>query len=606
VRTPTLLGSWLISLAGIAHISILNAAGVGEPLTPPTLLPGQSTLEYPSVLARQRSEYQAQSVKTIVELQPFRQTMSGPIEDRNGQHGTATLINLNPNVNAWFLLQLSWNGPDGNQTYHLENGRPDAQTVTLGKDGVNLEVHPANQEIHCELWSDDAPGNLRRAQRSRLPYAPLCGDRLYLRNAVPGTFTTIERVTQFLRDRVWGGDRIVTFVREHVFKDAFAEHGRVVAPSPEPAVAPQMPRVAQVREAERWIAIDPPDLGIDAGGSPDGYLLGRWYPVNGTPGMFVSVMRPGAVAEELLASYRSRVNSLDDIESQALDYLVAMDLTQVDLHFALGTDHPRVGWSERTLQEVRDPNLPGPDGIGGIAPLVVNGIVSPGLLAHTVAAFAGGFKREHGAFRYGALAHENHGSHYGFIERGVVLSKLQPGLATVLVRTDGLVDLKTWAPEDESSLDRIRDARQNGVALIDFDPETRLSAPGTLVNQWGAGNWSGSVDSRLRTLRGGACLQQTATRRFLIFGYFSTATPSAMARVFQSYGCRYAMQLDINALEHTYFALYTHDQGRLVVQHLVQGMAEVDRKAGGNPAPRFLSFPDDRDFFYLLRRERSP
>jgi hypothetical protein len=31
-------------------------------------------------------------------------------------------------------------------------------------------------------------------------------------------------------------------------------------------------------------------------------------------------------------------------------------------------------------------------------------------------------------------------------------------------------------------------------------------------------------------------------------------------------------------------------------------MAEVDRKGGDQMAPRFLGFPDDRDFFYLLRR----
>jgi hypothetical protein len=132
---------------------------------------------------------------------------------------------------------------------------------------------------------------------------------------------------------------------------------------------------------------------------------------------------------------------------------------------------------------------------------------------------------------------------------------------------------------------------------------SQRSAPGALVNQWGAGNWSGSVDERLRTLRGGACVQETGTQRFLIFGYFSTATPSAMTRVFQAYGCRYAMQLDINALEHTYFALYTHERGNMLVQHLVEGMGEVDRKGGEQMAPRFLSFPDDRDFFYVLRRE---
>ena len=65
-----------------------------------------------------------------------------------------------------------------------------------------------------------------------------------------------------------------------------------------------------------------------------------------------------------------------------------------------------------------------------------------------------------------------------------------------------------------------------------------------------------------------------------------------MTRVFQAYGCRYAMHLDMNALEHTYLALYPHRDGRIVVQHLIEG------NGGGGPqgrrtssAPRFLSFP---------------
>ena len=75
-----------------------------------------------------------------------------------------------------------------------------------------------------------------------------------------------------------------------------------------------------------------------------------------------------------------------------------------------------------------------------------------------------------------------------------------------------------------------------------------------------------------------------------------------MTRVFQAYGCRYAMHLDMNALEHTYLALYARRDGRIVVQHLIEGMAEVDRKGGDELAPRFLSFPDDRDFFYLTEK----
>jgi hypothetical protein len=185
-----------------------------------------------------------------------------------------------------------------------------------------------------------------------------------------------------------------------------------------------------------------------------------------------------------------------------------------------------------------------------------------------------------------------------------VLSRLQPGLATLYRTVDGTVEMKTWSVEDEVLLARIVDARQNGVPLIDYDAATGLSVPGSLVNQWGAGNWSGSSEKQLRTVRAGACMQLVGAHRFLIFGYFSTATPSAMTRVFQAYGCRYAMQLDINALEHTYFALYTHPQGQVIVQHLIQGMAEVDRKGGGDQfAPRFIGFPDDRDFFYLVRRQ---
>jgi hypothetical protein len=65
------------------------------------------------------------------------------------------------------------------------------------------------------------------------------------------------------------------------------------------------------------------------------------------------------------------------------------------------------------------------------------------------------------------------------------------------------------------------------------------------------------------------------------------------------------MHLDMNALEHTYLALYVRDADRLVIEHLVQGMGEVDKKAAGSPIPRFLGLPDDRDFFYLVRRERQ-
>jgi hypothetical protein len=148
----------------------------------------------------------------------------------------------------------------------------------------------------------------------------------------------------------------------------------------------------------------------------------------------------------------------------------------------------------------------------------------------------------------------------------------------------------------------VRFARQNGVPLIERDPASGRSEPGSLVTEWGPGNWSGSEDKHLRTLRAGLCLQENADHRFLVYGYFSSATPSAMATVFQGYGCRYAMLLDMNALEHTYLALYRQQDGRFLVQHLIQGMDQLDKTGGSQYLPRFVAFPDNRDFFYLMRR----
>ena len=103
-------------------------------------------------------------------------------------------------------------------------------------------------------------------------------------------------------------------------------------------------------------------------------------------------------------------------------------------------------------------------------------------------------------------------------------------------------------------------------------------------------------------------MQESANRRFLIYGYFSGATPSAMARVFQAYGCRFAMHLDMNALEHTYLALYRRRDEHVEVEHLIDDMSQLDVKAKGGAGlvPRFLAVPDDRDFFFLTRKETPP
>jgi hypothetical protein len=542
----------------------------------------------------QAAEYRAPGTKSVLQLQQFRRSESA---------GGATLVDLAPASNSWFLLTLAATPGQPAQSYHLQNRDPLHQQLRLTPDGAGLTIAGPVDEASCPLWSG-RPTPLEAARATGLPYAPLCDGRLWLRNLVEGKATRLEAVTQFLRDHVWGGETIIDIVRNNLFQDAFVQSAAPgAAGGPAAASDGSLPRPAAVAPGAESGTAAASELEIElAQGDSQELGFGRWYPAAAAPGIAVSIIEPDLVAPAILAGGHGRANPLDTVEGAALDTLVAFDLSRYTLGYTLGTDHPRVEWSERALDAMRDPAMPGPDGIGNIAPLVATGMVDPGTAGSVVATIIGGFKRSHGAFHYGALSLANHGSHYGFIEEGVVLSKLQPGLATLYVLTDGTVAMKSWAAADDALLPRIRFARQNGVALVERDPATGASLPGALVASWGAGNWSGSAQGELRSARGGVCLQQNAGRSFLVYGFFSTATPSAMARVFQAYGCDYAMLLDMNALEHTYAAVYARSGGQLLIQHLVRGMGEVDQVVGGTPAPRFLAYPDNRDFFWVAPR----
>jgi hypothetical protein len=556
---------------------------------------GEPADAFPVPAPDHAAQYRADVAKSIVDLQQFRTSEAVTMTAPDGRSRTASLVSLNPFSNAWFLLSLT----GAHQSYHLENPDPQGRQIQLARsEPWGLVIADGSGTYNCDLWTG-SPSPLEQASASHVPYAPVCDGRLYLRNMVTGRRTNLERVAEFLRDNVWSGEAIVDLVRDGIFRDAFREDGTLGRSSASGSTdARDAPKPAMLARAAADTAARPPDLEIKVDhASPDGFLLGRWYPATGLPGVHVSVVESGAIAPEILDSSHQFVNRLDPVESRALDYLVAFDLSQFDLGFSLGTEHPRLGWSP-----ARNDALPGPDGVGTAAPLVTLGMLDPALSERVVATFTGGFKREHGAFRYGPLATENHGSHYGFIEAGVVFSKLQPGLATLYVLDDGSVHMTTWTEADDRMLGRIRFARQNGVPLIEPDPVTGVPAPGTMVNKWGPGNWSGSADESLRSLRAGACLQESEQGRFLIYGYFSTATPSAMARVFQAYGCRYAMPLDMNALEHTYLALYVREDRKVAVAHLVAGMGAVDENVDGQLIPRFVGFADNRDFFYLTRR----
>lgn len=552
----------------------------------------------------QATQYAADVPKTIVELQQFRRTQEQPVVKPAGRHGAATLINLNPSINAWYLLVLDW-GDGSRAYYHLENAAPATQAVTLDPDfqaglmlSVGAEHHP------CGLW---AGSTLDDATAKPIPYVPLCDARLYLHNAVSGRRSQLEAVVEFLRDHVWAGENLVTIAKQTVLRNTGREQVVLGGRMPALPEAASMPAPARLNPAYAERRISRGSLGIPVAGPDDPQLaVGQWTLVRDLKGAFISLIAPEVIAPEVLSSRRDRANALDATESSALVYLIAFDLHRFELGFGVGTDHPRVDWSARPPDAVRPKALPGPDGIDTVKPLITTGMIPPEATARAVAAFAGGFKRYHGAFRFGDLALRNHGSHYGFIQEGVVLSKLQPGLSTLYVLRDGSVHMHAWTEADNRRLADVRYARQNGVPLVEWDPAAAEPIQGALVKNWGAGNWSGSSNESLRTVRAGVCLQQRPETEYLIYAYFSNATPSAMARVFQAYGCHHAMQLDINAPILTYLAIYVGGGTEPGVQYLVQAMSEADQKVQGRLVPRFLGLPDNRDFFYLTHRRSEP
>lgn len=557
----------------------------------------------------QLEEYNAEVRKTIVELQQFRQTNTIRIRSTDRKEGAVSLVSLNPAINVWFLLKIEWNGASPANVYHLENTKPAANRLLLDdKYPTGIVIASGSGRYLCDLSLAGDAGALEQARNSARVFYPLCGGRVYLRNAAKGNRTTLEATTEFLRDHVWGGEAIIslghTLLGERNRETGELRPNVPAAPGTNRDEGPAgFPLAAAIdrRYADRLLTAG--NLGMELeGAGRAGMTPGLWYAAAGNPGIFVSILQANLIVPALLQSYPARVNRLDNVEASALCYLLAFDLDRFDLGYALGTEHPRVEWSGHMRVEMKKPGLPGPDGIGSIAPLVSSGLVSPEHSARTVATFTGGFKRAHGAFQFGELSLRNFGSHYGFIEDGVVFSKLQPGLSTVFVTADNAAGMKTWSEQDNAMLARIKHARQNGVPLIDFDAAAQSPAPGVLVSRWGPGNWSGSADERLRTMRSGVALQKNRGKRFLIYAVFSDATPSAMARVFQAYACDYAMLLDMNALEHTYAAVYRRSGSKMAVDHLIRGMSDLDKTVAGEIVPRFLGFPDNRDFFYVMTR----
>jgi hypothetical protein len=507
------------------------------------------------------------------------------------------LIDLNPGFGSEYILQFK-----GTRSYHLSMAENRFMRMTdYGKIHIVDLAKPDSNE-RCEELERAETIQAKVARSNTAPYISACKGQVFIRNKTNGYQSRVEWGSSLLRDNFGDlGEKIVDSVKVlRPDQGAVAEvsnRGSLRVGQSDLVFLP-----AKLSPQYQNASVQRGDLGIQTKDAPSGSLVpGQWYQAKNFSDFAVSVVSASMVDEAILKSHQDRVGNFDGVEEKNLVYLVAWQTQRFGLGWVHGTQHPGVEWSPRAVN-IEKGNLLGPDGIDKLEPFIASGAVRPDLVPITIATFSGGFQRRHGAFKMGDLSKMNNAHHYGFIEEGVILSRLQPSLATFTVDNNGFVDLRTWRSglADESSL---RFARQNGVPLIEGGTGSTVGTPGRLVKFWGPGNWSGSADAKLRTPRAAACIVRDGTNSYLIYAYFSSATPNSMARVFQAYQCDDAIHLDMNSAGQSYFSLFKQIKDmNFQIEHLVKEMATVDSNVNGRMTPRYLIKSDYRDFFYLREK----
>jgi hypothetical protein len=483
------------------------------------------------------------------------------------------LINLNPSIGRWLLLSLS-TGDGSSRWSHLDLGQEGGSQATLTQDG-NLRVEPrSGKPVICPL---DTPGaRAPYAKKYGEPFTSVCSGAIFVRSTpAKGYKSNLESVTDWLREQGPMGETLITWR-----KDLFPSHGDEAktgegAGSAGSSDGPANAAVSKGAPANLSTA----NLGVKT--ASRSLATGTWLPVVGAPGVWTSISAP---------SFSPSIFS-DHPASSSLAYFMAIETSTIDPRYSVGVDHPAVGWSTRAPSPHEGG---GPDGFGTIAPLQRVGMVPPWAINQLVAVITGGFKREHSAFKGGTLSARNHGSHYGFAEAGVSLSRINPGISTFFQRVGEAPQIKIWSAEDEArGTDKLIFARQNGLPLVEN------GKPGSNLAIDHAGNWSGNQDGNPNTMRSSLCMATHGSKKYMIYGVFSNAVPKDMAQLLVAYNCKDAMQLDMNAPALSYAAVVAKDdKGVLRYMPLIGSMD--DKNFGGTG--RFTNTPDTRDFIYFERR----
>jgi hypothetical protein len=504
---------------------------------------------------------------SVMDLQSFARSQS--VATAAG--GQAQLTNANPNIGGWYVLAAQGGGLQGE--YHLEVASP--QGVSLALSPTGLLIHSRAGSQICDIFDPNSRSFLGALEKSHVLFARLCDSNVWLRNGEGTNQVDSAAAARFLSR----------------------------APSG-PADSSRAPAPAETSAAARSEVMP---LNME-GTSP--VVAGAWTPSRHRAGVYFSAIEPDQVAPAILSGDRV-ADPLGSAEGQTLVSLVALDLGHFTVAWSHGPLLPGVGSWSTMFPTRRAPTGAGPDGVESLLPLQTRaGVMNPAHLENFVASMAGGFQRFHGWMRGGG---PYSGRYYGFIQEGVVLSSMSQGLVTLIVDRQGRVDIKPWDQADAANIANIRYARQNGVSIVDF--RAGRSVPGDYVSAakrfWG--NWSGNaVHGALQTPRSGACIAENNGARYLVYAYFPSATPSAMARVFQAYQCRAAIHLDMNNPQWAYFGLLSNVGGKYLVEHPDRAMAAKDGllQIGGRaiPVPRFIAHADmanPGDFFYFMSRDEA-
>lgn len=259
---------------------------------------------------------------------------------------------------------------------------------------------------------------------------------------------------------------------------------------------------------------------------------GVWSPigpaVNGRPAMAEAQLRP------------------DSTHTSVLGALVWMDPKRLRLVEVPGTVEP-----------------------GGSWPVV--GTLPVEQRQNWIAAFNGGFR-----FRDSAG---------GFYAEGREAVPLVDGSASLVIRTDGSVDVGAWGRDDVMSAS-VASVRQNLALILDG------GQPVAGLDQNDHHRWGRTLGNRVYVWRSGVGVRPDGT---VVYAASNGLTVETLAALLQAAGCVRAMELDINP-EWVTFNLFTHPSSDPTAIDATKLLPDMNRSA-----QRFLG-PDSRDFIAVESR----